>query len=260
MYEAPDRAALKRQARDLLQTAQVSPKGMTALYCGVTLLFNLLDYAVSQFASAGAGPELLSTFVSFFTSLAGWVLTAGFAVYCMGIRQREEMGYGSLFDGFSFTGKIIALNFVINFYVFLWSLLFIVPGFIAYYRYRFAYYHLYENPGMNILEALELSKRQTQGMKMELFKLDLSYLGWILLSSLPAIVIDSRMYLQLFNDPSALLTSGSTLPEILLCGIWSLVVSLFFLPHYQCVLLEYFDTAKAGTPDRRSFPGGTDGF
>ena len=186
MVHTLDRASLKAQCRELLQTAQVSPKGLTALYCGLSLVLNLVDYAAGSFASNG-GPELLSMFASVFTMLAGWILATGFALYCMGIRQREIMDYGTLFDGFSFTGKIIALNFVMNFFICLWSMLFMIPGVIAYYRYRFALYNLCENPGLSVMEALDMSKRQTQGWKLELLKLDLSYLGWIVLSLLPAL-------------------------------------------------------------------------
>ena len=50
-------------------------------------------------------------------------------------------------------------------------MLFVVPGIIAYYRYSFALYNLYDNPGLNIMEALEMSKQQTRGWKLELLKL-----------------------------------------------------------------------------------------
>lgn len=258
MSETLDRAALKGSARELLKTAVVCPKRMTALYCGLTLLLNIAEFLLDSFVPATADAasmlNLFSMFVSIFTTLAGFILAAGFTIYCMGIRQREEMGYGSLFDGFSFTGKIILLNIVMDAFVFLWSMLFAIPGIIAFYRYRFALYNLYENPGLNILEALEMSKRQTRGLKLSLFKLDLSYLGWALLSILPAIIVDSRAYLQAFSDPASLLAgSGASLVEILVCGVWSLVVSLFYLPNYQCVLLDYFDAAKAAVPDSRPF-------
>ena len=230
MVHTLDRASLKAQCRELLQTAQVSPKGLTALYCGLSLVLNLVDYATGSFASNG-GPELLSMFASVFTMLAGWILAI--------------MDYGTLFDGFSFTGKIIALNFVMNFFICLWSMLFMIPGVIAYYRYRFALYNLCENPGLSVMEALDMSKRQTQGWKLELLKLDLSYLGWIVLSLLPALYVDGRLYLQVLSDPSVLLTASSSLTEIIVCGMWSLAVSLFFLPNYQCVNLDYFDAAKA---------------
>ena len=76
MTKPIDRAALKAQARELLQTAQVSPKGMTALYCICLFLFSLME-------ALFPGPELVSTFLSILTTLAGWILAAGFALYCM---------------------------------------------------------------------------------------------------------------------------------------------------------------------------------
>ena len=210
MTKPIDRAEMKAQTRELLQTAQVSPKGMTALYCACLFLLSLLEALIP-------GPELVSTFLSILTTLAEWILAAGFAFYCMDIRRRERSEYAVLFDGFSFTGKIIALNIVINLFVFLWSMLFVFPGFIAHYRYSFALYNLYENPDMDIMEALNLSKRQTQGYKMELFKLDLSYMGWILTAS-------AFVY----------------------------ALSIFYLPNYQCVQLAYFDAAKEDMPEFRS--------
>ena len=184
MVHTLDRASLKAQCRELLQTAQVSPKGLTALYCGLSLVLNLVDYAAGSFASNG-GPELLSMFASVFTMLAGWILATGFALYCMGIRQREIMDYGTLFDGFSFTGKIIALNFVMNFFICLWSMLFVIPGVIAYYRYSQAIYILVDDPTKSPMQCIRESKAMMAGHKGELFALDLSFLGWYLLSLIP---------------------------------------------------------------------------
>ena len=184
MVHTLDRASLKAQCRELLQTAQVSPKGLTALYCGLSLVLNLVDYAAGSFASNG-GPELLSMFASVFTMLAGWILATGFALYCMGIRQREIMDYGTLFDGFSFTGKIIALNFVMNFFICLWSMLFMIPGVIAYYRYSQAIYILVDDPAKSPMQCIRESKAMMAGHKGELFELDLSFLGWYLLSLIP---------------------------------------------------------------------------
>ena len=183
MFDMPNRAELKQQARELLQTAQVSPKGLTALYCGLTLVLNLLDYFAGSLIPGGA-PEVLTTFVSIFTNLAGWILAAGFTLYCMGIRRHEVTEYGTLFDGFSFTGKLILLALVRYIFVFLWSMLFIIPGIIAAYRYRFAVYNLCEDPEMGVMDAINMSKAQTAGFKWQLFVLDLSFLGWQILCGL----------------------------------------------------------------------------
>ena len=80
--------------------------------------------------------------------------------------------------------KVILLNIVIYIFTFLWSLLLIIPGIIAGYRYRFALYNLCENPEMGVMDALNMSKAQTRGHKWELFVLDLSFIGWNLLCAL----------------------------------------------------------------------------
>ena len=77
---------------------------------------------------------------------------------------------------------------------------------------------------------------------------------------LPAIYVDSTQYLQILSDPSVVLSAGSSLTSILVCGLWSLAVSLFFLPNYQCVALDYFDAAKAADSGDSAFrqEGGPD--
>ena len=248
MSKIIDRPALKAQTRELLRTAQVSPKGMTALYCACLFLLSLVEALVS-------GPELVSTFLSILTTLTGWILAAGFTLYCMDIRRRERSEYAVLFDGFSFTGKIIMLNIVTNLYIFLWSMLFVFPGIIAYYRYSFALYNLYENPEMSIMEALNLSKRQTQGYKMELFKLDLSYMGWILLSTLPSLFFTSQAILTLGfsgTDPYAALAAPMSLWQLLTASAFVYALSILYLPNYQCVQLAYFDAAKEDMPEFRT--------
>ena len=122
--------------------------------------------------------------------LAQVILSAGWAIYHLGVRQGREMPFSCLLDGFNFLGKLILLNIVMSIFVFLWSLLFYIPGIIAQYRYRFAVYNLCENPDIGIMEAISMSKAQTAGFKWTLFVLDLSFIGWILLSGLTLGILD----------------------------------------------------------------------
>ena len=251
MAELIDRRRLKAETKDLLGGAQVSPKGFTALYLGLVTALNLADSA----AGGGAPlPErgLLGIFVYVLVYLLGIVLAAGFTLYCMAVRRGERAEYLTLFDGFSFVGKVIGLNIVMSVFIMLWSMLFMIPGIIAAYRYRFALYNLYENPDLGILEALDMSKRQTPGYKGQLFLLDLSYYGWFLLAAAPNLVWMGSLYARQFEQalatgivPEAVFSlTGSALVISLLCSLWSLAVALFYLPNYQCVELGYFDTAK----------------
>ena len=259
--ETIDRQKCKWEAAELLQSAQVSPKGMTALYMLLWLGLGLI--------SSLSGEGFLGIFVSILASLLLYVLSAGFVLYCMAVRRGERAEYLTLFDGFSFVGKLIMLNIVTGFFVFLWLMLFIVPGIIAAYRYSFARYNLYENPGIGAMEALEMSKRQTDGYKLQLFVLDLSYAGWNLLALFPTVCLNQMMV----RDLTAELVYGIPAPAAyfgipilglsLLCSVWRLLVSLFYYPNCMCVQLAYFETAKrtsgvgAGVePPRRSDWGG----
>ena len=253
MVQQIDRKQVKRDVRALLRTAQVAPMVITAVYLGIVWLLDTADVVAGGSAALGIG-SLLSTFVSVLTWLVGMVLSAGFVLYCMAIRRGERAEFLTLFDGFAFVGKVIGLNIVITVFIALWSMLFVIPGIVAAYRYRFALYNLYENPGIGIMEALDMSKRQTVGYKAQLFLLDLSYYGWAFLAALPSAVLEWCVSYQelsaivgLAGTP-ALITSLLALSDfswILIIDLWSLVVSLFYLPVYQCTELGYFETAKS---------------
>lgn len=245
--EHVDRRQLKADTRELFRTAQVSPRGMTALYLGLGMLLTFVD----QFANniTDGFPNPLGLFVTILTTLLGAVLGVGFVLYCMAIRRRERAEYLTLFDGFSFVGKIIALELVTTLFIILWSMLFVIPGIVASYRYRFAVYNLCENPGIGVMEALDMSKRQTLGYKGQLFVLDLSYLGWQLLCSLPTLIVvgclvGAAARVDSYDPWELVLYFQQLTIWMVLAGVWAFVVALFYRPNYQCVELGYFEIAK----------------
>lgn len=259
MAELIDRKQMKADVKSLLAGAQVSPKGMVALYLGLSLVLSMVT-SLSGGATLPAVPEgllsgLLSTFLSILIDLLSIVLSAGFVLYCMAVRRGERAEYLTLFDGFSFVGKLIGLHIVMGFFIMLWSMLFLFPGIVASYRYRFALYDLYENPGIGIMEALEMSKRQTLGYKSQLFLLDLSYLGWSILASIPVGVYSGILSRNMMDAvtayPGSVLDVYAAVDTVLpawgwtlVFGLWSLLVGLFYYANYQCVELGYFETAK----------------
>lgn len=67
---------------------------------------------------------------------------------------------------------------------FLWTLLLVIPGIVKYYAYVMTPFILAENPDMDSSEAIGLSMQMTKGHKMDIFILDLSFIGWYLLGTL----------------------------------------------------------------------------
>ena len=79
--------------------------------------------------------------------------------------------------------NIVKIMFLRDLYTGLWSLLFIVPGIIKTYEYRMIPYLLSENPDMPRAEAFARSRAMMDGEKWNAFVLDLSFLGWQILSA-----------------------------------------------------------------------------
>ena len=88
---------------------------------------------------------------------------------------------GDSFCGFDDFWSAFKVNFLTGLFTFLWSLLFVIPGIIKGYSYSMSMYILAENKGKPALECIDESKAMTNGHKMDLFVLDLSFIGWILL-------------------------------------------------------------------------------
>ncbi len=85
--------------------------------------------------------------------------------------------------------NVVKIMFMKNLKVFLWSLLFIIPGIIKAYEYRMIPYLLAENPNMSMEEAFELSKQMMHEQKGAAFILDWSFFGWELLSAFTAGIV-----------------------------------------------------------------------
>ena len=101
------------------------------------------------------------------------------------LNQTAQPGIGTLLDGFR-SGhyvNIVLTMFLRDLFTALWSLLLVVPGIVKHYEYLMVPYIIAENPAMDSTEAFQISKQMMDGEKMEAFIMDLSFLGWYLLSA-----------------------------------------------------------------------------
>ena len=98
--------------------------------------------------------------------------------------RTEIVRTGTIFDGFrsGHYGNLVLTMFLKDLYVTLWTLVLIIPGIIKELEYMMVPYILAENPGMGQREAFEISRRMMDGEKWNAFVLQLSFIGWYLLS------------------------------------------------------------------------------
>ena len=97
--------------------------------------------------------------------------------------EGDNRAVGNLFrDSFGRWGRKVWGMFLMNFFISLWSLLLIIPGFIKYYAYALTPYILIDNPELSANQAINLSQKMMKGHKFDMFILHLSFIGWIFLS------------------------------------------------------------------------------
>ena len=101
------------------------------------------------------------------------------------LNQTAQPGIGTLLDGFrsGYYVNIVLTMFLRDLFTALWSLLLVVPGIVKHYEYLMVPYIIAENPAMDYKEAFQISKQMMDGEKMEAFIMDLSFVGWYLLSA-----------------------------------------------------------------------------
>ncbi|GFI62276.1 hypothetical protein IMSAG049_01452 [Clostridiales bacterium] len=172
------RSDMKYKARRSLQGHWGSSLAAAIMGLGA---FPLISYAAEIFALKG--PFLLLYFIIPAFMLIS-CLAIGNATMFLHLAQGHYADIVTYLSAFEDILSAILLSLIIFCNVFLWSLLFIVPGIAAAYNYRVAFYILAEEPDISPLRAAILSKKMLMGRKWDLFVLDFSLLGWFILTAL----------------------------------------------------------------------------
>lgn len=113
----------------------------------------------------------------------GYSLETGVLRYFVQSGQ-QNFATNTLGFGFKYYWNIIGVRLSTDIFIFLWTLLLIIPGIIKFYQYYFVPYLLTDNPYMDASRARELSKQMTKGYKINIWILQLSFIGWYLLGAL----------------------------------------------------------------------------
>ena len=100
-------------------------------------------------------------------------------------RDNQPMELGDLFKGFSEDfGQNLLIGLMTAIFTALWSLLLVVPGIVKAYSYAMVYYIKADHPEYNWRQCIAESQAMMNGHKMDLFIMDLSFIGWMIVGSL----------------------------------------------------------------------------
>ena len=150
--------------------------------------------------------KLVDSYISYLTNPVAVLLTLalmfisgilgiGLTVFSLNTTNGTS-SFSDILGGFSFILRLILYWILTSIFVFLWSLLFVIPGIIASYRYRMALYLIIEHPEMSVLECIRESSRMMKGHKAELFIMHLSFIGWYLLMGLPYVGYAAQIWVM----------------------------------------------------------------
>lgn len=172
----------------MLENYQLRDKAYAKLHGNWTepVLAALIYAAVSCVASAGTQVNNKLGIVQFILTIflinpMDYGYNIAIVKFC---KDEDKNVVNRMFDFFSNYGKILGITFLKTIYIFLWTLLLIVPGIIKACSYSMSYYILNDNPNISAEEAICESMKMTDGYKMKYFLLCLSFIPWILLGIL----------------------------------------------------------------------------
>lgn len=158
----------------------------TVIYLAVAGSTGLLGEAANpQFFPAGVillmtGSTLLVSILLLMPLEVGFYNT-----YKELLRNGDREITGNMFKlAFNKYGKNVLGMFLVGLFTLLWMLLLVIPGVIKAFSYAMTPFILVDKPELSANQAIDLSRAMMKGHKFDLFWLELSFIGWILLSIL----------------------------------------------------------------------------
>lgn len=166
---------LKAAARQSLSGGWSSAAIFTLMYL-LLYAFAPVFFVYIIFGEGGDFFELILSLALIPFIWALWVMFLDVA------RTGNRCSVGFLFSGFNDYMRISGTLILQNVYIFLWTLLLIIPGIVKSLSYAMTPYILKDHPELSYDKAITRSSAMMKGHKMELFWLYLNFIGWIILS------------------------------------------------------------------------------
>lgn len=172
----------------ILTTVVASIVGGLLVESSVSINLELDDEVLSRI------PEIIRVYLmmifsagstlNFVRFILGGTVTLGYCKFLLNLHDDKPADVKTIFSQFDRFADGFVLHLLTWLYTLLWGLLFVIPGFVAAYKYAMAPFIMQENPGMKPKDAITASTELMDGHKLELFFLDLSFIGWELLNLL----------------------------------------------------------------------------
>ncbi len=272
-----DRKELKRQAREDMKRANPPFWAVALVYflmtTGVSMVLDRIPFGTDPVLGLG----FAGIFVTILFSLYQWVVEFGYRLWCLWTSRHLDPGINSLTQGFTIAAQVVLMQLHIFLRVFGWLILasilispLLLTGlaglvvtalsalmFVITLRYALSPYLLADHPEDGAAAAVRRSATMMQGWKMELFRLEFSFLGWFLLSAAITTVVECVVLAQsgffagfgsmmasatgMQQAQQMLLEADSSLVTVLLSNLLTLPIFLWLTPYRGVSVAAFYD-------------------
>ena len=236
-----NRRELKAQARERMRETRPPFWLLTLVYIllttGVSTLADLTGAAQLTFPPSSG--DTLPLFLYLLILLYTTVMNFGYQIWALRVYRRQQVGYGTLIDGFSMAGRVLLMELYIFGCTLCWALAFgTAAGLMLFmlgwlppvllvllfygavfgitlwisYRYALAPFLLMDRPEAGAIAPVRESVAMMRGWKWEYFKLDFSFFGWYLLNFLLSLGVELAFILLELPWTAALLSTLIQVP------------------------------------------------
>ncbi len=146
-----------------------------------TIIVGIISGAVSFAITAPINDPVAGNSINGLWSLLCLPLNWGLAVFFLNLIRKQDIRYERLFDGYKDFVRIFLAEFLLTLATVIGFILLIIPGIIISTGLCMTSYILKDDKEISAMDALMKSWQMTNGHKMRLFWLGLSFIGWIIL-------------------------------------------------------------------------------
>lgn len=206
---------IRRHAREALRGKWKIGVLSAFTYVIVQFVLNLFS---SYLTLAFNGNQVINILTSVICLIIVSPIMLGYMNVCLKLSRGQDALPDDVFQGFHMTGRAVGLQILINIFVFLWMIIFIIPAVIIFLfgfesmiqynsigptliaiillivgivvaiiktiSYSMSYFLVLDNSGISVGQAISESKKIMSGNKSKYFWLILSFAGWEILISL----------------------------------------------------------------------------
>lgn len=197
---------------------------------GVSNVLNIFFVSTQELPFGDSGEVLTQTIAygsQIYITLVGGPLSWALSKFLLDFFRYQKAEQTTLFEGFSIFAKTTFLLLLMGAKIFLWSLLFIVPGIIAIFRYSQAFYVMVDHPEYSANQCLQESSRIMAGNKFKFLCLQLSFIGWELLAGLPAFCF-SKLLAEASEVAFVFLDVVFTIPMLFVNAYLNVALTVFY--------------------------------